>query len=781
MPPPCDSASFLFESPYNVPMAAPIRLAAISGLLAGCLLAVTPSSAVYSIPLHFETNTGQAPPAVKYVSQSQRAALELEDHLMRLRPRNGSPGLEVRFERAQGRGVEPGKPLDAAVTYYRGSASARISETWSEVRYAALYPGIDLRVYESSGNWEFDYIVEPGADPSRIGIAVSGARRLEVDRAGDLVATTKDGETIRWRRPRARQGRNEVAADFAVHGRQVSFSLGPWDRSRELVIDPIVYSEYFGGSGNEMARAIAAANDGSIYTCGGTNSGDLPTSASSFQPNYHGSGLEDGTGDAFVAKFSSSGRLLWTTYLGGSNDDSCTALALDSAGNPVVVGTTLSSDFHVTASAAQKNYAGAGGNNSWFDSGDGFVAKFTASGALTWSTYLGGSSDDGASGVVLDSNGDVYVTGFTLSTDFPGVTGGYQTTNHGSANLSINNGYVTWWNTGDAFVAELDPAGQHVLHATYLGGSLDEGATSIALDPTGAGGVWIGGITKSANFPTVTPLQGNFGGASSPPRQPIASFGDGFLAKFNLSLNQLLYSTYLGGSEDDGIFSIAVDGQGNVYATGFTLSSNFPVSSGAYQKAFHGPNPLPQGRFVSLGDAFALKLNPVTNKLVYSTLLGGSDDDAGTGIAVDANGNAYICGSTKSSDFPLSKPIQSAIGGFFGTEHFGDGFVAKLDASGGLAFSSFLGGNGGDAALGIALDPTGKAWVTGITNSTNFPVTSGLQSALGGEDTFITAISSCHASSRERNPQPAFADTDEIRGEGECEPPAGRGEQGRRH
>ena len=721
-------------------MTAPSRFAAISGLLTGCLQAAL-SPASFSIPLRFEPNDGQAPPSVRYVSRAGQYTLEVEDRLMRLRPHAGPGSLEWRFEGARESSVQPDTAWPASLNYYIGSGAARGAQAWSALRYRSLYPGIDLVVHESSRSWEFDYAVSPGADPSRISLGIHGARHVHVDEAGDLVATTADGREYRWKRPRAWQGSDAVQAEYEVRGEHVRLKLGPWDRSRDLIIDPALsIVSYFGGMGNEMARGIAVANDGSIYTCGGTNSGDLPTSASSSQSNYRGAD-GSGTGDAFITKFSSTGHLLWTTYLGGSGDDSCTALALDSSGNVVVVGATNSGDFPVTSGVAQSSFGGSGGNN-FYSSGDFFVAKFTPAGARVWATYLGGSSDDGASAVAVDATGDVYVAGFSMSTNFPGVSGGYQSTNHGSANEFINhNGYVTWWNTGDAVVAELDSTGQHVLHATYLGGSVDDGATSIALDAAGAGGVWIGGITRSSNFPTVTPLQGTFGGASSAPRQPVTKFGDGFLSKLDLALHNLLYSTYYGGSQDDGIFDIAVDGSGIVYATGFTMSDDFHTTAGASQTAFRGPNPLPSGRFVSLGDAFVLKLNPQTNQLVYSTLLGGSDDDAGTGIAIDSNGNAYICGSTKSSDFPLTSALQTTAGGFFGAQHFGDAFVAKYDPAGHRSYSSFFGGNNGEAALGIALDPTGgTAYITGITNSTNLPVTSGLQPAIAGEDTFLAAF-----------------------------------------
>jgi len=653
--------------------------------------------------------------------------------------------MEWTFERAGEAQVLPEKPWSAAVNYYTSSATARSVQAWSSVRYERLYPGIDLVVYEHSGSWEFDYVVAPDSDPSRIGFNVTGARQMDVDSSGDLIATTIDGEKVHWRKPSAFQGEHAVRAEFEVKDRHVRLKLGEWDHSKQLTIDPaFVFSTYVGGSGDELARGIGVDNFGNVYMCGGTNSHDLPTSANSFQPNYRGT-MADGIGDGFLAKFTPAGVMTYITYVGGSGDDTCTALTVDSGGNVVIVGSTNSADFPATANAAQRAYGGSGGNN-FYSSGDAYVAKFNSTGGLTWATYLGGTADDAASAVTLDTAGNIYVTGFTLSPNFPGASGGYQSQFHGSANVFVGpTGYVVWWNTGDAFVSKLDPTGHTVMNSTYLGGSADEGATSIALD--GSGNVWIGGVTRSTDFPVATPYQGNYHGGSSIQLQPIATFGDGFLSKFNGGLTQLMYSTFLGGSGDDGVSSIAVDASG-VYAAGFTLSSDFPTTQGSYQTAFHGPTAF-QGRYVSLGDAFVTKLNPATNQLIYSTLLGGSDDDAAGAIAVDKNGNAFVGGLTKSTDFPLSSnAMQGTFGGrakFY--EAIGDGFIAELDPTGAhLLYSSYLGGNAGDAVSGLLLDSTGSTvYVTGATNSTNFPTTPGLQdtafSTNGRIDTFVAAIS----------------------------------------
>jgi beta-propeller repeat-containing protein/ASPM-SPD-2-Hydin domain-containing protein len=310
---------------------------------------------------------------------------------------------------------------------------------------------------------------------------------------------------------------------------------------------------------------------------------------------------------------------------------------------------------------------------------------------LSYSTYLGGSADDIGNAIAVDSSGNAYVTGSTLSTNFPtksplqAASGGGQ----------------------DAFVAKLDPTGSSLVYSTFLGGSGNDFPNGIAVD--GSGNAYVTGLTDSANFPTKNPLQAALGSTSN---------DDAFVAKLDPSGSSLVYSTFLGGSGNDFASGIAVDGSGNAYVTGSTLSTNFPTAS---------PFQATCGACSSgQSNAFVSKLNPAGASLVYSTFLGGSNGDSGNAIAVDASGNAYVTGSTVSTNFPTKNPLQSALGGG------NDVFVVKVDPTGSsLVYSTFLGGSGNDFANGVAVDGSGNAYVTGSTLSTNFPTASPFQAACG--------------------------------------------------
>ena len=317
---------------------------------------------------------------------------------------------------------------------------------------------------------------------------------------------------------------------------------------------------------------------------------------------------------------------------------------------------------------------------------------------LTYSTYLGGSGVDQGKSVAVDASGNIYVAGATTSSDFPTTVGVVQS--------SLNGG-------NDVFVTKLDPNGGALVYSTYLGGSGDEQATHIAIDS--AGNSYVTGVTGSTNFPTTLgALQTSLLGSN-----------DAFVVKLDSTGTALVYSTYLGGSDVDLGNSIAVDSSGNVYLVGQTVSTDFPISAGAFQTT-------PGGN----GDAFVTKLSGDGATLVYSTLLGGSASDQGTGIAVDAAGAAYVTGTTSSTDFPTTNPLQAAIAGS------SDAFVTEVSPDGtSLIYSTFLGGTDSDAGADIVLDSSQDAFVTGTTNSTDFPVLSPYQAAnAGGSDGFITKI-----------------------------------------
>ena len=319
---------------------------------------------------------------------------------------------------------------------------------------------------------------------------------------------------------------------------------------------------------------------------------------------------------------------------------------------------------------------------------------------LSYSTFVGGSSMDAITSIAVDGEGNAYVAGWTTSTNLPTVNP-VQAQEKGSV---------------DAFVAKLGPGGNSLIYCTYLGGAGDDRAFALAIDS--AGDAYVTGWTASSNFPTVAAAQSSLSGAK-----------DAFVAKLNPAGNSLIYSTYLGGSANDSGNGIAVDSSDNAYVAGYTYSSNFPTMS-AFQTSNHGPE-----------NAFVAKLGP-SGTPVYSTYLGGNGNDGASAIAVDSAGNAYVAGGTTSTNFPTASPAQAASGGGQ------DAFITKLNPSGNaLVYSTYLGGSGGivgsmEAATGIAVDATGAAYVTGVTPSTNFPITAGaLQPTnLGEGDGFVTKL-----------------------------------------
>lgn len=327
-------------------------------------------------------------------------------------------------------------------------------------------------------------------------------------------------------------------------------------------------------------------------------------------------------------------------------------------------------------------------------------ANASVSPVLSYSSYLGGGSDDIGYAVATDTAGNVYVAGSTVSTNLPTTTGAFQTTHGGG--------------TFDAFVMKMSPAGVP-LYITYLGGSGDDEAFGIAVNA--AGQAYVTGYTTSSNFPTTT-------GAY---RTAAAGGRDIFVAVIDPTGSSLIYSTRAGGSSDDVAYAIAVDSGGSAYLTGYTTSANFPTTTGAFQRTLGGDF-----------DAFVMKLNAAGTALVYATYLGGSGEDIGFSLALDSSSNAYVAGHTQSSNFPVTAgAYQGVTGGGY------DAFVASVNPTGtALAYSTYLGGASDDYALGVAVDPSGNAYVTGYTSSANFPTTVGsYQTAkAGGYDAFVLKL-----------------------------------------
>ncbi len=638
------------------------------------------SSAYGKIPLTFVANRGQVHASVRFTAQAsditayftpEEVVVERRGCAVRLRYAGANPAQLVE-------GLEP---QDGRANYFIGSDP----DTWrtdvplyGRIVYRDLYPGVDMVYSGRASQLKSEFVVAAGADAARIQIVYTGADSVRVGRDGALIVSTSDGE-LREEAPQIYQesgaGRSVVSGAYVVSGATVSFQLGDYDHSRALHIDPLLsYSTYLNGSGTTRATGIAVDSTGAAYVTGFTDSTDFPVSGAE-------QAVSGGSVDAFVTKLNPAGTaIVYSTYLGGSADDRGFSIALDSSQNAYITGWTGSTNFPVS-SPIRSTLAGVR---------NAFVAKLNAAGsALVYSTYLGGAGTDSGNGIAIDTSNAAYITGSTTSVNFP-VVGALQATYAGAQ---------------DGFVTKLNPAGSAIVYSTYLGGSLSDQGSSIAVDSTGA--AYIAGYTMSTNFPVVSPAQAANAGAP-----------DAFVSKLSPSGSTLVYSTYLGGTGMEYVEtgrSIAVDSSGSAYITGTTASANFPTSA-PMQPANAG-----------IDDAFVVKLTPAGSAFVYSTYLGGSSVDYGESIAVDGSGYAYIAGYTASSDFPTLNADQTANGGGY------DAFIAKLNPSGSaMVEGDFLGGSGNDEGYGIALDSSGSAYLAGQTGSANFPLKTPIENANAG-------------------------------------------------
>jgi hypothetical protein len=598
-------------------------------------------------------------------------------------------------------------PLGATVTRITGNDPSQWrtgAPTYGRVAARQVWPGVDMVWHGDQRRLEHDMVVAPGTDPAVVALEVDGARTVTLDAAGDLVLDLDpNGSTARLAKPVLYQevagARRPVQGAFNLLGpSRVGFTVGAYDRSLPLVIDPTLQtSTVLGGAGPDAGYAISVDTQGNTYVAGTTESGDFPTSAPLQTALSGAAGVP--SADVFVSKISPDGaKLIWSTYLGGGGRDTGFSVVAAGDGTVYVSGVTESPDFPV-ARGAQTTYGGG--------TSDGFVARIAANGTgIEWSSFLGGGGTDRARGLAIDSTGNAYLTGSTNSDNFPSVNP-QQPGPFRPEDL-------------DAFVAKFPAGGTPLTFSTRLGGGNDDRGLAIAVDPQGA--VYVTGDTLSPGFPTVRPIQASSGGSAG---GVAGAFADAFVAKYNPTGTALVYSTFLGGSDFDQGTAIAVDAQGAAYVAGNTNSPNFPTTGPLQATKSNDP------------DAFVTKIDPPGGAFVYSTYLGGNGADGANAIAVDRAGSAHVVGTTGSANFVSNKATQLAKGGG------DDAFVVKLDSTGrGPLFASFLGGRDTDAGMGVALTSQGVVRVLGLTASADFPSVKPVQGAKppASGDAFVASL-----------------------------------------
>lgn len=595
--------------------------------------------------------------------------------------------------------ITAANPSATVRNYFLGNDPSRWAtgvEAFNEVWMRGLYDGVDLRLYPDSGSLRYDFHLAAGVPASRIRLRMANSGGIHIA-DNQLWVHTSIG-SIRHNPPVAYQvvngKRKAVQCHFMYSGGGIAeFHLGEHDRSLPVVIDPLLYSTYLGGSGPDIGAAIAYDKSGKAYVVGNTKSTNFPTRTGAYRTQL------DAGNDVFVSKLSADGtQLLASTYVGGQGDDVGSGIAVDDKGSVFISGTTSSLNFPTTAGSAQASYRG---------NGDMFAAKLDdALTVINYATYLGGTSTETNDAIAVDGSGAVYLAGTTLSSDYPTVAGSFDLT------YNLDN---------DVVVTKLNPAGSSMTYSTYIGGQRADDATGIAIDASGA--AYITGVTQSSDFPTPNGVDKTYNGNA-----------DLFVTKVSPTGTALTYSTFVGGNGTEGGGAIAVDDNGSAYITGFTSSNDYPTTPGAFDRQRGGQ------------DMIVTKVAGGGGALAYSTFLG-EVISLGFAISVDKAGAAYVTGATYSGTFPTTKNGYDAD--YNGS---GDVIVVKLRSDGsGLLYSSYIGGGSGDVALGNAVDPGGKLFITGWTVSSDYPITPGAydttynsaQSA--AEDAFVTVVPLCES------------------------------------
>jgi hypothetical protein len=617
--------------------------------------------------------------------------------------------------------VRAEQELEGYSNYYLAHCPDGVTfvHSYGRIVYENVYDNIDMVYYSSLGRMKYEFVVRPGGDPSDIRLHYSGADGIRLDKDGDLVITTPLGG-IEEQAPCTYQDGTSVESSFSLRGQDLGFDVEDYDETQPLIIDP--WATYCGGSADDNCRAVATDTNGNVFVEGSSASLNFPVS------NAYQSALT-GSADIVALKYDAYGSLQWSTYYGGSAEEGQISggyygvkregNCVDNSGNTVIVTESYSTDFPVSSGAFQSAFGG---------DCDGVLVKLSPAGTRIWATYLGGSDGDFLVTVATDSNGNIVCGGSTRSDDFP-VLGAFQSVKNGPSNRS------------DVCVTKFNSAGQ-LMWSTYMGGSDSDGAGGISVASDNS--IIITGVTGSQDFPVLNAFQ------------TFKNVGyDILLARFSPN-GGLLWSTYYGGTGDDWAHGVCVDPWNNIIVTGYA-GPGFPTTAGAFQSSCSSYN-----------DVMLVKFS-LSGSRIWATYFGGANWEYSEGVVADGNGNIYFTGYTQSTNFPLQNAYQST---FFGGIY--DAFVAVLSPTCTLLWSTYFGGTDRDFGWDIALGQSGDVLIAGFTGYTsptnNFPVLNAQQAVTGGnQDGFVAAFTANGVFPVELSTLQAFGDSRNVTLSWSCE------------
>jgi len=553
--------------------------------------------------------------------------------------------------------------------WYKGVPS------YSSIIYWDIYDGIDLLYYYIDDDIKYEYIVHPYADPSDISVRVGGHSDLSLIDDDCLAISASWGELfdsglIAYYMDTPS---STIACSFDIKSQyEFDFDIGDYDRSKTLIIDPVIFSTFIGGEGYDFGDHVVVDAEGFIYSTGRTNSIGFPNTSSAYRSSFNG-----GLYDVFISKLTPDGdSLVFSTYLGGSASDEAYDISLNELGNIIICGMTTSRDFPTAGNPAQSSHGG--------DEEDGFICALSNDGSsLLFSTFLGGNGNDTVFDITVDANSSIYCTGWSSSSNLAVTTDAYQ---------SDFTGVV------DVLIAILSEDGKELTYLSYLGGEETDMAFSLLLIEDQ--GIYLAGKTGSKGFPNTTGIASN----------RSAKNEDAFLVRLSPDRTTLMFTLFLNGSSDDWAMELVFGEDGSIYITGTTFSLDFPTTTGAYQTETVG------------GDVFVAKIDAIDSTLIASTYLGGFESEFSNCLSIDPFGNLLVVGTTGSSDFPTtSDAMQKNIGG---DRTLDDLFIAAFSPDlKDLRYSTYLGGSREETSIGLVVEWNGQIILSGKTSSPDFPVT----------------------------------------------------------